>query len=175
MNPASGNNEFVQLIENNKAIIYKVCNLYCRDPHKRDDLAQDIVYNLWKSYQSFNSAFRFTTWMYRIALNVAISFYRNESKSGKSQHYTGGFPVFQTITEEPSDNEDNIRLLLNFINQLKEIDRTIILLYLDEKPYTEISEITGISITNVSTRVNRIKEKLKNNFKNLSNNHYGTR
>src|SRR5437762_1283672 len=72
---------FLALIGENKRIIFKICNSYCPNKDERDDLAQEIVYNLWKSYQSYNSNLKFSTWMYRIALNVAISFYRKEKKS----------------------------------------------------------------------------------------------
>jgi RNA polymerase sigma-70 factor (ECF subfamily) len=72
--------EFIRLIRENKGIIYKICNSYCADKDDRDDLAQEIIYNLWKSFDSFNDAFKFSTWMYRVALNVAISFYRQEKK-----------------------------------------------------------------------------------------------
>src|SRR5690242_174359 len=78
MNASPNKEIFTKLINENKGIVYKVCNTYCRNKNSRDDLAQEILYNLWKSFYSFRTDLKFSTWMYRIALNVAISFYRKE-------------------------------------------------------------------------------------------------
>lgn len=154
--------EFIKLIKENKGIIYKICNSYCADKDSRDDLAQEIIYNLWKSFSSYNDAFKFSTWMYRIALNVAISFYRQERKFNNHDSISEGLIVF----EEDSDTciETNLQLLQGFINELKEIDKAIILLYLDDKSHREIAEITGFTETNVATKINRIKEQLRIKF-----------
>lgn len=157
------NEIFVQLIQENKGIIFKICNSYCSDKNERDDLAQEIVYNLWKSFQDFNPDFKFSTWMYRIALNVAISFYRKN----KSKHYvpfSESLIVFDESTDANTELENNISLLQKFISDLKEIDKSIMILYLDDKSYKEIAEITGISETNVATKINRIKDKLRTSF-----------
>jgi RNA polymerase sigma factor (sigma-70 family) len=158
--------EFIQLIKNNKGIIYKICNSYCADKDSRGDLAQEIIYNLWKSFDRFNAAFKFSTWMYRIALNVAISFYRQERKF--KNHYTisEGVFVFEDDSAAKTEVENNLRLLQDFINELKEIDKAIILLYLDDKSHNEIAEITGFTETNVATKISRIKDKLRTNFSN---------
>jgi RNA polymerase sigma factor (sigma-70 family) len=158
--------EFTRLIKENKGIIYKICNSYCADKSDKDDLAQEIIYNLWKSFGRFNDEFKFSTWMYRIALNVAISFYRQEKKFKKHNSVSEGLIVFEEDREEKDEIENNLRLLQNFINGLKEIDKAIILLYLDDKPHREIAEITGFTETNVATRINRIKDKLRINFSN---------
>ena len=156
--------EFTRLIKENKGIIYKICNSYCADKIDRDDLAQEIIYNLWKSFNSFNAEFKFSTWMYRIALNVAISFYRREKKFKYHDSISEGLIVFE---ENPQDEvETDLQLLQGFINQLKEIDKAIILLYLDDKSYKEISEITGFTETNVATKINRIKDRLRTSFSN---------
>jgi RNA polymerase sigma-70 factor (ECF subfamily) len=154
--------EFIQLIKENKGIVYKICNSYCADKDSRDDLAQEIVYNLWKSFGSFNDAYKFSTWMYRIALNVAISFYRQELKFSKHHSISEGLIVFE---EKPGEEtETNLQLLQAFINELKEIDKAIILLYLDDRPHREIALITGFTETNVATKINRIKEQLRTKF-----------
>jgi RNA polymerase sigma factor (sigma-70 family) len=156
--------EFIQLIKENKGIIYKICNSYCADKASRDDLAQEIIYNLWKSFGSFNEAYKFSTWMYRIALNVAISFYRQERKFSNHDSISEGLIVFE---ESPDEGvETNLRLLQRFINELKEIDKAIILLYLDNKSHKEMAEITGFTETNVATKINRIKEQLRTKFSN---------
>ena len=164
--------KFLALVEENKKIIFKICNSYCPNKEERDDLAQEIVYNLWKSYQAYNPNFKFSTWMYRIALNVAISFYRKEKKSKPHVAITENLLLFEN-TVDP-ENEKNLNLLLQFIHQLKEIDKSVMLLYLEDKSYKEIAEITGISESNVATKINRIKERLKSNFLTTQNNYYGT-
>lgn len=166
MNQLPEKERFVQLIQENSKIIYKICHSYCVDKNAKDDLAQEIVYNLWKSFHTFNPDFKFSTWMYRIALNVAISFYRNENKIKPYKPYSEDLIAIETSPPEDNDNERNLNLLLSFINSLKEIDKSIMLLYLDDKSYREIAEIIGISESNVATKINRIKDKLKSNFSN---------
>jgi RNA polymerase sigma-70 factor (ECF subfamily) len=158
--------EFIRLIKENKGIIYKICNSYCAGKDDRDDLAQEIIYNLWKSFDSFNDVFKFSTWMYRIALNVAISFYRQKKKFKNHDSISEGLIVFEDDSEAKNEAENNLRLLQDFINELKEIDKAIILLYLDDKSHKEIAEITGFTETNVATKINRIKDKLRTNFSN---------
>ena len=169
MNLLPDKEAFVQLIQQNRKIIYKICNSYCVNRDKRDDLAQEIVYNLWKSYNNFNPGFKFSTWMYRIALNVAISFYRNENKSGSYTSLDENLIVYEDDAGLNTEKESNLKLLMQFINELKEIDRSVMLLYLDDKGYKEISEITGITESNVATKINRIKDKLRTNFSTLKN------
>ncbi len=167
MQPPPDKNQFVQLIQENRKIIYKICNSYCVNLDARDDLAQEIVYNLWKSFASYNPDFKFSTWMYRIALNVAISFYRNEHLSKKYVPFSEDLLVFEDNMDSTAESESKLKLLQRFINDLKEIDKSIMLLYLDEKSYKEIAEITGITETNVATKINRIKDKLRANFKTV--------
>lgn len=161
--------EFTRLIKENKGILYKTCNSYCANQADRDDLAQEIIYNLWKSFGNFNPAFKFSTWMYRIALNVAISFYRQGNKMKDHIPILEGLIVFEEKPEDKSEVEKNLRLLQNFINGLKEIDKAIILLYLDDRSHREISEITGFTETNVATKIHRIKERLRSDFLNEQN------
>ena len=163
MNASPNKEIFTKLINENKGIVYKVCNTYCRDKNSSDDLAQEILYNLWKSFHSFRTDLKFSTWMYRIALNVAISFYRKEKKSRPHVEIFDDVILFEE-NEKEIHSEHNLMLLHSFIDKLKEIDKSIILLYLDDKSQKEIAEITGITESNVSTRINRIKHKLKSNF-----------
>lgn len=158
--------EFTRRIQENKRIIYRICNSYCSGKNDRDDLAQEIIYNLWKSFDNFNAAFKFSTWMYRIALNIAISFYRREKKFKNHNPVLEGLIVFEETPEDKTEVEKNLQLLDVFISELKEIDRAIILLYLDDKSHKEISEITGFTETNVATKINRIKDRLRKNFSN---------
>jgi RNA polymerase sigma factor (sigma-70 family) len=169
MNTQAYREKFVQLIEENKRIIFKICNSYCPQKKDRDDLAQEIVYQLWKSFDGYNPDFKFTTWMYRIALNVAISYYRKEKQSGKTVSFAGHLMDVEDDTNTAVETENNFNLLNQFIAELKEIDKSILILYLDDKSYKEIAEIIGLTETNVATKINRIKESLRNKFSNHKN------
>ena len=153
---------FQNLVEEHKKILYKVCNSYCRDRDSQDDLAQEIMIQLWRSFGKFDGRCRFSTWMYRIALNVAISFYRSESTRTRrvisdEQH------LLETVDETESQPED-IRLLYQFIEGLDPLNKALILLYLDENSYREIADVLGITETNVATKINRLKNKMKQEF-----------
>jgi RNA polymerase sigma factor (sigma-70 family) len=161
---------FTELIRENKGIIFKICHAYCPGKEDRDDLAQEIVYNLWKSFAGYKAEFKFSTWMYRIALNVAISFYRKERNKRRRITYSENLLVFGEDSSPNTEEEKNLRLLLKFIGELKEIDKSVILLYLGNKSYKEIAEITGITESNVATKINRIKDKLKKHFLTNQNN-----
>ena len=156
---------FLQLLEEHKGIIIKICNAYCQAKDDKEDLSQEIIYNLWKAFANYTPDHKFSTWLYRVALNVAISYYRKEKRSLQYTPYDENLIVF---SEEGYNKEleGNLLLLQQFIFELKEIDKSIMLLYLDDKSYHEIAEITGISETNVATKINRIKTNLKAKFSN---------
>lgn len=152
---------FVQLMQSNRGIILKICNSYCTNKDDRDDLAQEIIFNLWKAFANYTPDYKFSTWMYRIGLNVAISFYRKEMRSIRFNTYSEDLMVFDDEDENKWEEETSLGLLQKFILELKEIDKSIMLLYLDQKSYGEIAEIVGITETNVATKINRIKINLK--------------
>lgn len=156
--------DFLAQLEQHKLIIYKICNSYCKNASDRDDLAQEITYQLWRSFNHFNGSVKFSTWMYRVALNVAITFYR--STKTKQNIIMLDEPANEPVdnSDDYSENENNIATLQQFISELKELDKALMILYLEEKTYSEISEILGITETNVATRISRIKEKLKQKF-----------
>lgn len=152
------------LIEEHKGILFKICNSYCSNESEREDLAQEITYQLLRSYERYDNGYKFTTWMYRVALNVAISFYRKNRRN--EQHLS-----LEELSTEPADDtdaslEEKIAALYRFIGELRELDKALMILYLEEKPYSEIAEILGISESNAGTRIGRIKEKLKQRFLN---------
>ncbi|HEY4289479.1 MAG TPA: sigma-70 family RNA polymerase sigma factor [Puia sp.] len=157
---------FLQLIRDNKGILYKICQLYCRNAGDREDLMQEMICQLWRSGQQFDANYKFSTWMYRIALNVAISFYRKETRSGVRVSPGGDLRLMELEDKSP-DNEDleeKIDLLQVFISELGELDKALMILYLEERPYREIAEILGITETNVATKLSRIKGRLKQQF-----------
>ncbi|QHS61297.1 RNA polymerase sigma factor [Chitinophaga agri] len=164
MAPPKEDNIFLSVIEQHKGIIYKIANSYCHHAEDRKDLIQEIIFQLWRSFDRYNDQYRYSTWLYRIALNVAISFYRKDSKRTAGAHeLTADILV---VTEETADTEQ-LQLLQRFISELPELDRAIMLLYLEEKSYKEMAEILGLTETNIATKINRIKGKLKNKFSTI--------
>ncbi len=151
--------EFIELINSNRTLIFKVCNLYCDDGETRKDLFQEVVLQLWKSFPGFRNESAKSTWVYRVALNTAISNFRKESKKPLKQTLDIAAFEIPDISDTITDQE-NMTLLNSAIKKLTEVERAIILLYLDEKSYEEISDVIGISISNVGVRLTRIKNKL---------------
>ncbi|MDO9256017.1 MAG: sigma-70 family RNA polymerase sigma factor [Bacteroidales bacterium] len=157
---------FLSVINANKGIIYKVANSYCKNSESRNDLVQEIIIQLWKSFENYNEAYEHSTWMYRISLNVAISFYR-KSKKEIATLLTDNI-IALVIDDEPGELEENVQLLYQFINELDELNKALMLLYLDNKTHKEMAEVLGITETNVATKIGRIKEKLKIKFSLLN-------
>jgi len=157
MNNSDIEREFMELIRNNKRLIYKVCSMYISDEFPMADLYQEVVYNVWKSLPKFRNDCSESTWVYRIALNTCIVGMRKELRRPKH------VPILELKEKliEPQSMEENIREMYKLIYQLKTLERAIILLYLEEKSYQEIADITGLTVSNVAVKLNRIKEKLK--------------
>jgi RNA polymerase sigma factor (sigma-70 family) len=156
--------DFELIIEQNKGILYKVANSYCRDSDDRNDLVQEMIIQLWRSFPSFDNTSKLSTWIYRVALNVAISFYRRDVKRKNVSVPLSDKIIEITPEVSPDETEEQIGQLQKFISGLNELDRALILLYLEEKNQKEIAEILGLSEANVSTKVGRIKEKLRAKF-----------
>ena len=157
---------FLKLITDNRLIIAKICYAYCQTAADREDLAQEIMLTLWKGRERYHPEFKFSTWLYRVALNVAISYYRKR-KTGNMNVSLADAAFIQTESAPDAAEElEKIQLLNKEIAALKELDKAIILLYLDEKSYKEMAEIIGITETNVATRLGRIKERIKQNISN---------
>lgn len=150
---------FVNLVNEHQGLIHKVCNLYESDREARDDLFQEIVLQLWKSFHTFRGDAKITTWMYRIALNTAISGLRKQKRGLQTEDLNERhFNLSETSSD---DHEENLQKLQWSIRQLSEIERAIIMMALDEVPYDEIAETIGITQNNVRVRMNRIREKLR--------------
>ena len=159
---------FIKFLEEHKGIIYKVANAYCRDEEDRKDLIQEIIFQLWRSFAKYDQQYRASTWTYRIALNVSISFYRKEKR-----RTSPAMPLTKDILRvtdpyEDAALEENVTRLHQFINQLPALHRALMILYLDEKSYAEIASILGITETNVATKISRIKQKLKRQFEEVN-------
>lgn len=151
--------EFTQLISENEGAIFKITSVYTDDRDSQKDLYQEIVLQLWNSFDAFKGASKKGTWLYRVALNTAISYLR---KSKKHKVLVPIDQVVLDITEaHDSSFEERLKTLYAQIRELGSLEKGIILLYLEDKSYEEISAITGLSVTNVATRLSRIKSKLK--------------
>ena len=157
--------EFLEHITKHEGIIHKTCNIYTSSYDERQDLKQEIIYRLWRSFPSFLGKSKFQTWMYRVALNTAIYFNR------KKTPVTTNLSDLSNIEAEEDNSlieyEEKLRKLYLAIRILNQIDRAIIFLYLEKHSYEQIGEIVGISTKNVSVRIVRIKEKLRQNINKL--------
>ena len=159
--------KFIAIVKEHRTLIYKVCCSYCQDADSRNDLQQDILLQLWGSLSKYDGSTKLSTWIYRIALNTAISFYRkNKKHQEKKINLDDDVIISLPSSEVDYQHKESITLLYQFINKLNDFDKALILLYLDEYKYEEIAEILGISKTNVATKISRIKQILKNQIVN---------
>lgn len=149
--------DFIQILKEYKTTIYTVCFMFSKDKDEVNDMYQEVSINLWKGFDNFAQKSEMKTWIYRISLNTCISFDRKK-KRRKTVPLTVDIDLF-----EDNDHESKqIKALYNRINRLEPFDRAIILLWLENLPYDEIGAIVGISTKNVSVRLSRIREQLKN-------------
>ncbi|MEP3371718.1 MAG: sigma-70 family RNA polymerase sigma factor [Maribacter dokdonensis] len=155
--------DFIQQIKENEGIVYKVARLYTNSAEDQKDVYQEIVYQLWKSYPSFKANSKISTWMYRVALNTAISHLKKEKRIG-TRVSIDNF-LLNKIDEVDTVMEERITLLYAHIKKLSIVEKGIILLHLEGKNYDDIAAITGFTKTNIGTRLARIKQKLKSQIK----------
>ena len=152
--------QFVTELENNQNIVHKVCTLYTNDRDSHKDLFQEITIQLWKAYPKFRGDSKFSTWMYRVALNTAITLYRKSKRRIKTQDYES--VIFKIKADEYDETEEQqLKLMYKAVKQLGDIDKALVFLYLEDKDYREISETLGITEVNARVKMNRIKTKLR--------------
>lgn len=156
--------KFISVIRENQNLIYKICYSYCSNSEDQKDLQQDILIQLWNSFRKFDGRVKISTWIYRIALNTAISFYRKDSRYKMKTVALDASIISLSAFEPDTGCDEKIILLHKFIERLNEIDKALILLYLDNNSYKDMSEVLGITETNVATKINRVKKKLKEKF-----------
>jgi RNA polymerase sigma-70 factor, ECF subfamily len=156
--------EFTEQVNKHQGIIFKISRMYCNDEECRKDLFQEILLQLWKSYPNFRGQSKFSSWMYRVALNTAISQFRSSQK--EIINFNAELPT-DIKEEEPGEKKKNTKILYEAIGKLNKAEKSLIILYLDNLQYNEIAEITGISISNVGVKINRIKSKLQKILKEL--------
>jgi len=156
-------NEFINIVKSNEGIIYKITMIYSDNKEHQKDLYQEIVYQLWKSFDSFRGDAKVSTWLYRIALNTSITYLKKEKRSGNKVSLDE--VILSEIDHMDTIMEEQIKILHYHIKELNTVEKGIILLYLEGKSYEEIVSITGFTSTNVGTRLGRIKQKLKSQIK----------
>jgi RNA polymerase sigma-70 factor (ECF subfamily) len=152
--------ELIERITENQGAIHKVCNVYANSREDREDLKQEIILQLWKSYPGFQGKSKFSTWLYRIAFNTAITNIRKSKRHPIIEALSG---TEQSIPakEDIDYIDDDMNSLFKAIAKLKDVEKAIVTLYLEEKSYKEIGEIVGISEKNISVKIVRLKDKLK--------------
>ena len=154
-----GDARFAELLERHRGIVFKVAGTYCRNPADREDVAQEIVTQLWRAFPKFDATRTFSTWMYRIALNVAISFVRSNSVRKRHTVALDETHDVEDSSAGVAEQDEGTRLLYAFIDRLDALNRALLLLYLDERSYRDIASILGITETNVATKIGRLKQR----------------
>ncbi len=156
----SSEKEFVQLLDENQNIVHKICRIYTSDEDSHKDLFQEITIQLWKAFKSFRGEAKFSTWMYRVALNTAITLYRKKKRSVDTQDWES---VEFKIQDKAYDDttEENLKLMYRAIKELNDIDKALVFLYLEDRNYTEIADALGITEVNARVKMNRVKKKLR--------------
>jgi RNA polymerase sigma-70 factor (ECF subfamily) len=157
---------FGDLLDRHRGIVFRVAYSYCSHPDDRADLVQEIATQLWRAFPWYDGERSFSTWMYRIALNVAIS-----SLRGSRQRQQHSIPLDEALHDVPGDGSDHeaeqrLRLLRRFIAQQDPLNRALLLLYLEDRSHREIAEILGISEGNVATKISRLKQRIREDFSN---------
>jgi RNA polymerase sigma factor (sigma-70 family) len=158
---------FLQLIEENKGILYKISKIYEDDPEDRDDLLQEMILQLWLAFDSFRGESKFSSWMYRVALNTAIVFFKKQKRRPDNEQLPHSFDQ----AEEQSaagEKEEQLGIFYKAVQQLGKVEKALIYLYMENQPYEEIAVTLGITPGNVRVRLNRIKNRLKEIIKKMN-------
>lgn len=148
--------EFISMINTYNRVIYKICCIYATDSNNVNDLYQETVLNLWKGYENFKGQSKVSSWIYRVGINTCISFYRRNKK------HLEAMPLASEHDDIDNSNDymNQLKEMYRLISQLNKIEKAIILLWLDEKPYDEIADVMGMNKNTIASKVKRIKEKL---------------
>jgi RNA polymerase sigma-70 factor (ECF subfamily) len=148
--------EFVDLLNKHQNIVHKICAVYMDEPADREDLFQEITLQAWKSIKNFRAESRFSTWLYRVALNTAITFYKREKRNilTNADHFIDKTPA-------PDPVEEQVQAMYKAIGALSKIDKALVMLYLDDFSYKEMAAMLGMTVSNIGVKMNRIKTKLK--------------
>jgi RNA polymerase sigma-70 factor (ECF subfamily) len=174
LSDTAGPEDFLALVNDHRAILLKVARTYCAEPADREDLIQEMIGQLWRSYPSFDGRAAFTTWMYRVALNVAISHLRATSRRERHLAPPGALAL-DNVPAATAEPDERLAVLDAFMAEIDPMHRALLLLYLDERSHREIAEVLGITTTNVATRINRLKQRLRDYSARLPGGLHGSR
>jgi RNA polymerase sigma-70 factor (ECF subfamily) len=162
------NEEIIQKIEEFQPLIRKVCLMYAQNRAESDDMFQEICIQLWRAYPQFKGESKFSTWLYRVSINTAISWIRKEKKHRLTD--IENEKMFGVHDDTPfyveQEKREQVSALHRAIKKLNDVDRTLVLLYLEEVAYAEISEILGLTVNNIKVKMNRVKKRLKKLMEN---------
>jgi RNA polymerase sigma factor (sigma-70 family) len=159
MSAAELQQRFQERLEAHRGILFKICNAYCRSRDDREDLAQAIALQLWQSFPRYDERQRFSTWMYRVALNVAISFYRRERT--RTRFVVSDESRLLEVIDESAVVPDEVRRLYRLIEDLDPLNKALVLLYLDGQTHAGIADVLGISEANVATKLSRVRKHMR--------------
>ena len=152
--------KFLRLISEHEGLIHKICHVYAADALAKQDLFQEIVIQLWKSFENFRNESKISTWMYRVALNTALT----EKRRNKTKVSISFFDSLKDDKAQESNmdaDEENLNLLFSAISKLTEVEKAVVMLYLDDKSYEDMEDVLGINQGTLRVKMNRIKEKLR--------------
>jgi len=147
------------MIGENKGILFKICRIYEDEPDDRNDLLQEMTLQLWLAFDSFRGESKISSWMYRVALNTAIAFFKKQKRRPDNERLTADF---EEAEEQPGgEKEEQLKIFYKAVQQLSKVEKAVIYLYMENVPYEEIATNLGITEVNLRVRINRIKNKLK--------------
>lgn len=155
------------MIEQNKGMLFKVCKIYQDDPEDRDDLLQEITLQLWIVFDSFRAESKISSWMYRVALNTAIVFFKKQKRRPDREQLSDKFDHLQ----EPNscgEKEEQLAIFYKAMQQLNKVEKALLFLYMENQPYEEIAATLGITQVSLRVRLNRVKSKLKGIIKEMN-------
>ena len=159
--------QFLQLIGENKGILYKICKIYQDDPEDRDDLLQEMILQLWRAFDSFRGDSKFSSWMYRVALNTAIVFFKKQKRRPDDQPMPAHFDHADDLSAA-EEQEEKLAIFYKAVKHLSKVEKALIYLYMEDQPYDDIAATLGITPLNVRVRLNRVKNKLKDIIKEMN-------
>jgi RNA polymerase sigma factor (sigma-70 family) len=148
--------EFVELLNKHQNIIHKICNVYMNEQPDKEDLFQEITLQAWKAVGNFRGDAQFSTWLYRVALNTAITFFKKEKRQ-----LTTTVEYFPDSIEEQNPAEEQVRAMYKAIGNLSKIDKALVMLYLEDYSYKEMAEVLGMTVNNIGVKMNRVKTRLR--------------
>jgi RNA polymerase sigma factor (sigma-70 family) len=158
---------FLQLIGEHRGILFKICRIYEDDPDDRNDLLQEMTLQLWIAFDSFRGESKFSSWMYRVALNTAIAFFKKQKRRPDNEQLPLNFDVPEEASQV-GEKEKELAVFYKAVQQLSKVEKALIYLYMENQPYEEIAAGLGITEGNVRVRINRIKNKLKEIIKKMN-------